>query len=299
MANIDLHIHTNCSDGDYTPLQIVDMAKTNNVSTISICDHDTIEAYSKELIDYAKKENINLIYGVEMSTRYYGVGIHVLGYNFDLKNSKLLECLSKLKNARLDYLMNVSKLLNSIGYIIDVDKLKGLKTVTKAHIANDIISNPINKNLLIKTFSHIPNKGEFIETTMNENCPAYVEKFSISPIEASKIIKEAGGKVVLAHPVAYIHEDNVSVSQIENLLKEMNADGVEANYIYVNRNNEIIDECDFWNSLAKDKNLFTTIGSDFHSIDNIHPNIGFKDISIKFSPPKKKIIINHLKKSSH
>ena len=294
MTYIDLHIHTTCSDGEYTPFQIINLAKENNVSTVSICDHDTIEAYNEELINYAKNQNISIIYGVEISTRFYGAGIHVLGYNFDLKNSKLLNCLNKLKNARVDYLINVSKSLNKLGYIVETDKLRQLKSVTKAHIANNIINNDKNKNLLLKNFSHIPSKGEFIETIMNENCPAFVEKFSITPIEASNIIKEAGGKVILAHPVAYMNEDNISVIQIENLLKEMNADGIEANYIYVNKNNEVINNCSFWNSFAKDKNIITTIGSDFHNKDNIHPNIGLINTELKLSLEQCNVIIENL-----
>lgn len=294
MPNIDLHIHTNYSDGEYPPIQIIDISKANNVSTISICDHDTIDAYTEEVINYANKNNIKLIYGVEISTRYYGIGIHVLGYNFDLTNNKLLDCLKKLKNARLDYLIQVSKLLNDLGYIVEIDKLKELKTVTKAHISKNIISNPKNKNLLLKTFSHIPSKGEFIETIMNENCPAYIEKFSISPIEASKIIKEAGGKVILAHPVAYIYEDNISISQIKSLIREMKSDGIEANYIYINRNNNIIDDCDLWRNIAKETNLFTTIGSDFHTLDAIHPKIGLINTSLKLTQEETDAIINNI-----
>ena len=58
---IDLHIHTNISDGTLTPKEIIDEAKKNNVSTISIADHDTIDAYTDELLKYAKEKNINII----------------------------------------------------------------------------------------------------------------------------------------------------------------------------------------------------------------------------------------------
>lgn len=275
MTTIDLHIHTNCSDGQYTPYEIIDIALNNGVSTLSIADHDTILAYTDNLFNYAKEKNINIIPGVEISTNYLGVGIHVLGYNFDLNNKELIDCLSKLKNARLDYLINVSKLLNKLGYYINLEKLKELNTVTKAHIALDIITNKQNEDLLIKTFNHIPSKGEFIETIMNEGCPAYTKKFTITPIEASKIIKNANGKVILAHPIAYTHEDNISLSQIDTLIEKMNADGIESNYLYVDKDNILFDECDFWNNYAKEKNLITTIGSDFHNIDRHHPEIGF------------------------
>lgn len=291
---IDLHIHSTYSDGVLTPKEIIDVAKENNVTTIAITDHDTIESYTKDNLEYAKKQGITVIPGVEMSTKYKGTGIHVLGYSIDLNNKKLLKCLSLLKNARIDYLMNVSKKLNDLGYIINTEKLKEYPTVTKAHISLDVINNPLNEKLLLKVFNHIPNKGEFIETIMNENCPAYVEKFSITPIQASKIIKEANGKVVLAHPIAYMHEDNLTVEQIDTLVKEMQAEGIEANYIYINKNNEEFNDSLLWNEYAKKNNIFTTIGSDFHNIDNIHPQIGFINKKLELSKKEIDTILDNL-----
>lgn len=274
---IDLHIHTTFSDGVYSPKQIIDMAIKNGVSTISIADHDTIEAYTLDFFDYAIKNGVNLIPAVEMSTKYDGIGIHVLGYNIDLKNKELIQTLNLLKNARKEYLINVSKKLNELGYKLNMDKLKEFPSVTKAHIALDIVGNVENKNILIKEFGHIPSKGEFIEAIMNEGCIAYVEKYSITPKKASEIIKKAGGKVILAHPVAYVHIDNLKVEKIDELVKEMNADGIEANYMYINRNNELINESLFWNKYAIENNLMVTAGSDFHTIDGIHPTIGFSN----------------------
>lgn len=292
---IDLHIHSTYSDGVLTPKEIIDIAKNNNVDTISIADHDTIEAYTQELFDYAKKQQINIIPAVEMSTKHNGFGVHVLGYNFDLNNKELLECLSLLKNARLDYLNNVYKALTNLGYKLDLNKLKELPTVTKAHIALEVVTNKNNNDLLLKTFNHIPSKGEFIETIMNENCPAYVKKFGISPVTAAKIIKQANGKVVLAHPIAYMHEDNVTTNQIDALVKEMKADGIEANYIYIDRNNNVFNDSVYWSNYAKENGLFTTIGSDFHNEDGLHPTIGFTNTSFTINEEETNNILNKLK----
>lgn len=294
-SKIDLHIHSTYSDGVLTPKEIIDIAKNSNVKTIAIADHDTIDAYTDELFEYAKKQEIVIIHAVEISTKYNGFGVHVLGYNFDLNNKELLECLSLLKNARVNYLLDVTKALNSLGYYLNLEQLKQLSTVTKAHIALDVVNNPNNKDLLLKTFNHIPSKGEFIETIMNENCPAYVKKFGISPIQASKIIKQANGKVVLAHPIAYMHEDNVTTDQIDTLAKEMNADGIEANYIYIDRNNNVFNDSTYWSNYAKENNLFTTIGSDFHNKDNLHPTIGFTNFSFTITEEEINNTLNKLK----
>lgn len=289
--NIDLHIHTSKSDGILTPKEVIDEAKKNNVNVISICDHDTIDAYTLDLLEYAKKNNIKLIYGVEISTKYKGYGYHVLGYNIDIFNKDLKEELSKIRLARHNYLYEVSKKLNELGYIVNTNELDKIDSVTKAHIANDIINNENNKDLLIKKFNKIPNKGEFIETLLNENCPCYVEKLSITPYVASCMIKKYGGKVILAHPVAYYYEDKKTIEDITNLLKEMNADGIEGNYIYIDKNNIKHNDIDIWNNLANELNIISTIGSDFHNFDNIHPVIGLINEDIKID---KNDIINKL-----
>lgn len=289
--NIDLHIHTSKSDGILTPKEVIDEAKKNNVDVISICDHDTIDAYTDSLLEYAKKNDIKLIYGVEISTKYKGYGYHVLGYNIDIFNKNLKEELSKIRLARHNYLHEVSEKLNELGYIVNTNELDKIDSVTKAHIANDIINNKKNKKLLIKNFNKVPNKGEFIETLLNENCPCYVEKLSITPYDASCMIKKYGGKVILAHPVAYYYEDEKTIEDITNLLKEMHADGIEGNYIYIDKNNIKHNDITKWNNLANKLNIISTIGSDFHNFDGIHPVIGLINEDIKID---KNDIINKL-----
>ncbi len=292
---IDLHIHTTVSDGFFTPKQIVDIAQKNGVSTIAISDHDTIDAYTNELLEYAKSKNIELIPAVEISTKTEKVGIHVLGYNYDLNNNEFKEFLYKTRNSRHIYLHDVSKKLEDLGYIINTAELDKIDSVTKAHIALDIVKNELNKDILMKNFGHIPEKGEFIEAIMNENCPAYVEKKTCSPREAAEMLRKAHGKVVLAHPVAYIHQDNLSEKDIVKIVNDMKPDGIEANYLFVETNKNIIDESKKWNEFAQKYNLFVTVGSDFHNKDRYHPEIGFFNMNYRLTDKTIDEILNNIR----
>ena len=294
MKQIDLHMHTNKSDGELTPKQIIDEAVKANLQAISITDHDTIDAYTDETIKYAKEKGIKLIVGVEISTKSDRCGIHVLGYNFDLNNEEFKQKLDRIRNARHDYLKAVAKKLEKLNYKINVEELDKIKSVTKAHISIDIIENEENKEELLKQFGHIPNKGEFIETIMNENCPAYVQKVTVTPETAAEMIRKAGGKVVLAHPVAYANEDNMTVEEVQQLINKMKPDGLEVYYIYTNRNNEYINEIDKWIKLAKDNNLFSTIGSDFHIKDGHHSEFGMCNVGVKLEEETIKEILSNL-----
>ena len=291
---IDLHIHTNVSDGELSPKEVIDMAEKNEVKVIAIADHDTIDAYSNELFDYAEEKNIFLIPAVEISTKSKKSGIHVLGYNFDLNDQNFKEELNKIRNARHAYLYAVASKLEKLGYIINTEELDKIEAVTKAHIALDVISNEKNKNLLKESFGYIPGKGEFIETIMNEGCPAYAKKVSISPKKAAELIKSAGGKVVLAHPVAYKYEDGLTDEDILELVNDMQIEAIEANYYYVDRNNNKIDDCDHWRLFAKEHNLICSVGSDFHNDDGLRPVIGFTNWNMKFSKEDVHTILDYL-----
>lgn len=88
MERIDLHIHSNKSDGKLSPKEIILEAAKNGVSTISITDHDTVDAYDRKLLDYASKHNVKIIPGIEISTKINKCGIHVLGYSIDYNNKE-------------------------------------------------------------------------------------------------------------------------------------------------------------------------------------------------------------------
>lgn len=291
---IDLHIHTNKSDGALSPKEVVEEAIKNRVSAIAIADHDTIDAYSDELFDYAEANNIILVPAVEISTKTKKCGIHVLGYNFDLNDQNFREKLEKLRNARHDYLYGVSEKLEELGYKVNVDELDKIEAVTKAHISLDVISNKENEEILMKNFGHIPNKGEFIETVMNEGCPAYVKKVTITPSEAADLIRSAGGKAVLAHPVAYSYEDGLTEDDILELVKDMKVEAIEGNYLYVDRDDMMHDDTDKWNTFAKNNNLISTIGSDFHNKDGLRPEIGFRNTDFTISREEISSILSYL-----
>lgn len=292
IKRIDLHIHTNKSDGELSPKEVIDEAVRNEVSIIAIADHDTVEAYNDSLFEYAKANNVKLIRAVEISTKIGKAGIHVLGYNIDLNNEELNKKLYALRNARHIYLHDVAEKLEQLEYKVNVEELDKVDAVTKAHIALDVVSNLENKEILMRNFGHIPEKGEFIETVMNEGCPAYTKKETITPKEAAELIRMAGGKAVLAHPVAYKYEDNLTDDEIFDIIKDMKADGIETNYIYINRKNETINEIEKWNKFAEKCNLPVTLGSDFHNKDGIRPEIGLINENVDFSEEYLRKIIN-------
>lgn len=128
------------------------------------------------------------------------------------------------------------------------------------------------------------------------NCPAYVKKETVTPKQAAEIIRKAGGKVVLAHPIAYKYEDNLSQKETLEIINDIKADGIEAIYIYIDKNNKIINEINEWKDFAKRNNLLITIGSDFHIKDGKHAEIGLENVNVKLNQEEINDIIRNLKK---
>lgn len=293
---IDLHIHSTFSDGKLTPIEILNKANKIGLKTVAISDHDSIMAYSPTLFNYAKKMGIRLIPAIEISTSYKSVSVHVLGYNIDYKNNELREALEKLQNARRDYAVEVCKKLGEFNFQSDINKLTEFGSITKSIIAEQIIDNPKNKENLINYFHHIPSISEFIETLMNYGCPAFIKKFSISPSMACQLIHNAGGKVILAHPVAYIYEGKLTVEEIIELVHSMNADGIESYYLYYDKDNRLHNDIGFWSNIATSNNWLQTLGSDYHKSDKYNIEMGMTNAKLLIDKKVQDDIINGLDK---
>lgn len=294
MTKFDLHIHSTKSDGRLSPKEIIDEAAKNGVEVIAITDHDTVSAHTKQLHEYAREKGVKLLTGIEISSENARGGFHILGYNIDTENEALKAGVKKLKENRQAILEESSKKLAEFGFKVETEKLKNLESIAKGSIAENLLDNPDNKQALLERFGHMPTKGEFIQTFMNRGCPAYVQKEHITPAQAAEMIRKAGGKVVLAHPVVYIYEKGFSEEDVINVIKEINPDGVEANYVLYDKSNVRHYEYDRWSGVAKKFNAFLTIGSDFHRDDGIRPLIGFVNENIVLSEDDEKILKERL-----
>ena len=116
---IDLHIHTNLSDGAFSPKEIIELARNNNLSVIAIADHDSTMAYTTETFDFAEKNNITLIPAVEMSTRYAGVGIHVLGYNINLNNN-FISKFTEFKKQSISFMLIIGRQFINFAFVTKI-----------------------------------------------------------------------------------------------------------------------------------------------------------------------------------
>jgi len=269
IQKIDLHTHTNCSDGLLTPKELLKKAKDYGIIALSITDHDILQAYEdKSIFDFAISLGIELVSGVEFSTIDINNNkYHILGLMIDISNQSLISVVEQSQNSRLLYAKKVSELLRSDGWFIEIEGLLNSKeSITKAHISRLIIENPKNEKKILEYFKNMPNEGMLIEFLLIKGKKYYIpSEKSLTPKEAIDVIHDAGGVAILAHPTFNIIQGE-DLKVLCERFKSLNIDGFEAINIQFDKSNDDkrVDFVKNFSEYAEANNLLITGGSDFH-----------------------------------
>lgn len=254
VQNFDFHIHTKYSDGEYDVETIINKLNENNITNFAITDHDNVES-----VDYLRERNLNNISGVEMSSRYNNLNMHILGYYIDgdldeLK--KLCNRVSELRKARL--YEHVSKLEKE--YNLQFDELD-LMNLTKKY---STLGRPHIGKLLIK-YGYVSSMEEaFKKYLFNVHSSIFYRMDAKLVIDA---IHKAGGIAILAHPKKIEDKYNIDIEDFLPGLVEIGIDGIEIyNSLHYNEDSKRYKE------IATKYNLLISGGSDYHG-PNIKPNV--------------------------
>ncbi|MDN5354257.1 MAG: 3,5-nucleoside bisphosphate phosphatase [Candidatus Cloacimonadota bacterium] len=245
MGKIDLHIHTNCSDGVFSVKEVLEMAGNNSYTPISITDHDTIEAYDTAF-PIAQAMGIELIPGVEISSEYKTRDVHILAYNFDLENKTFRKLLHKIYKGRFVRAKKIIKKLANSGFNVN------LKEIKKVAGDSNLIGRPHIARVLMEK-GYFKHPQIIFDKYLGEEGKAFVPKLTFTTEKVIKKIQEAGGVAVLAHP--HLLKDDKMVKEII----EMGIDGLEVFYYKCTEQ-----EKERYNNLALQHGLIRTGGSDFH-----------------------------------
>ena len=250
----DLHCHSIYSDGSLTPTALLELAKKNDLSGLSITDHDTLNAYTEEVYNVARTLNIELFTGVEFSARFEDISIHILGYGVDLTPEILSFCDDHLKSryARNCEMLNKLKALSFIIFEKELYGPENKSVIGRPHIANLMV-----KKGYVKTFQEAFNRY------LGEDKCCYVPGKSYSIEETLLEIKKAGGKAFLAHPHLIRSQKKIKA------LLELDFDGIECFYSKLRPQ----DEKPFI-QIAKSKGFLISGGSDFHGEIKPHIELG-------------------------
>ena len=249
-SKVDLHIHTSASDGRFSPEEIVHKSARLGLSTIAICDHDTVDGIAPALEAARAFPQLKVIPGVEVSTLAPGSEVHVLGYFIDFTDPELGATLSSLRNSRWERAKAMIAKLKDLDIHIDwqrVQELAGSGSVGRPHIAQAMLEK-----------GYITSFKEAFNKYIGLGGPAYVERHKITPAEAVALIIKANGLPVLAHPL--------TINDPERMIAELKVAGLVG--MEVDYDGYAESERNRLARLASKYNLIATGGSDYHGLDD-------------------------------
>ena len=218
MDLIDLHVHSNASDGSFTPSQVADLAIDAGLKAIALTDHDTIDGIA-EIIDYTKDRQLEVVPGIELSCYYQNREVHILGFYVDYKNPELDRELKVLKEAREGRNIKMVELMQKDGLNVTMEKLlhgNPDSVITRAHFARVLVEEGICKD-----------KDTAFRKYIGIGCKYYLPKPQVTCETAMNILTKYSKASFLAHPLLY----HLGYSQIEELLvylKSLGLKGLEA-----------------------------------------------------------------------
>jgi len=261
MEKVDLHFHSYYSDGIYSPKDLVKKLKENNFGFVSLTDHNTIDGV-EEFLEKSKKARLKSISGVEIYTHYQNKSLHLLGYGFDLRNKELNRVLKELQIQRITRVKKAIKILQDEGWEISEKEVFNTESsyLGLSHLANPLLKHPENLERVKKDFDWFEGKIipiiEVIAKYFIRDNKSICLETEISIEQAIKLIKNAGGRPILAHPGQQLFwkDDNLILE-----LQKIGLDGIEAISAH-----HSWQEIEHWQKVAKELGLIITTGSDFH-----------------------------------
>ncbi|MBW2179076.1 MAG: PHP domain-containing protein [Deltaproteobacteria bacterium] len=263
---MDLHIHSNASDGTFSPEQILDQALDSNLAAIAITDHDTING-SKEALRIGPPPEVEFLTGVEISANPpvsfpCSGSFHILGYAIDLEHPALNQMLEELQQARKNRNPRIIQTLNELGFPMTMDEVEsemGDGQMGRPHIAKVMIKKGYAKSI-----------NEVFDKYLGKDKPAYVDKYRMESDQAIELISNAGGIPVLAHPGLI---EPTTDLPFENLIKTLTSTGLKGIEVYYPEHSpESVAE---YSALADRHGLLMTGGTDFHGALKPDLKMGF------------------------
>lgn len=253
----DLHTHTTASDGQYTPAELVRLAKDHGLSTLAVTDHDTI-AGANEAQRTGDALGLQVIRGVELSAREHR-NFHILGYGFRDGDTELAWLCEKLRAGRDDRKYKIIDFLQEKGVSIDLSEVEELA-------GGEVIARPHFAQVLVRHGYVATNREAFDRYLDTEEFRQRVKRFKADAKTCAEAIKSAGGKVSLAHP----YQMGLPDEELETLVRQLKDLGLDAIECFYPRYSS--EQQEFYFYLVEKYRLHQTGGSDFHG-ERVKPDI--------------------------
>ncbi len=250
MRAVDLHAHSNKSDGSMSPAELTSYAARKGLRAYALTDHDTVDGLYEAQKEAEKYPDLEVVPGIELSTEYRGRDIHIVGLYIQYNRPDFLDHLTRFRNSRITRNEKMCRSLADAGIDITFEKLQAEyegSVITRAHYARYLLAHGYVKSL-----------PEAFDRYVGDHTKYFVPREKVTPVQAVELILKAGGIPILAHPVLY-HMSNAALEELVSELKDAGMIGMECIYSTYSAS----EERDM-KRLADKYELAYSGGSDFH-----------------------------------
>lgn len=258
---IDLHTHSNRSDGTESPSELVRRAQAEEIDVLGLTDHDTTAGW-EEACDVAARTGVTVVRGIEVSCTFEGYGVHLLAYLPDPTYPPLAEELHRVLDGRNSRLPATLQRLRDLGIDIDVSDVRRVAGETAAmgrpHVADALV-----------TLGVVADRDEAFNTYLGPQGPAYVHRYAADLETMIGIVRASGGVSVVAHPWASRHDHSALDAAGLERLKRTGLAGVE-----VDHQDHDPDTRKALRTVAEDLDLVITGASDHHGLGKLDHDLG-------------------------
>jgi predicted metal-dependent phosphoesterase TrpH len=254
MKFADLHLHTQFSDGTFTPEELVLRAQKAGIACIALTDHDTVEGCARAAAACANVK-MEFISGAELTAEHEDTEVHILGYFLDTKNQVLLGRIAKFQIVRQHRINEMCDALNKLGIPLKAESVFALancKSPGRPHVARALVKEKL-----------IGNLDEAFEKYLKKGRPAWVPKTKMSALEGVELIHQAGGLAVMAHP---------GLNRTDEIIPDLVDAGLDGIECFHTKHSTVMAER--YLEIAEKYGLLVTGGSDCHGFSKNKPLIG-------------------------
>ncbi|RRD47418.1 PHP domain-containing protein [Tessaracoccus sp. OH4464_COT-324] len=258
---IDLHTHSNVSDGTDTPTTLVHAAISAGLDVIALTDHDTFAGVA-EAQEAGRRSGLKVLNGLEMSTKFGGESVHLLGYGCDPRNADLKAELARIRAGRTERLPRMIEQLQDNGIDITVDEVYehagDASAVGRPHVADILVKKGV-----------VATRAEAFKSWIGVNQPGYAERYACPLEEAIDLIHSARGVAIIAHPWSRESRAVLTAPVLERLVLEHQLDGIE-----VDHQDHDMDTRELLFEMGARLGLIRTGSSDYHGKGKVNHELG-------------------------
>lgn len=280
MAKVDLHVHSNCSDGSDNVLELAKNISKNGIEIFALTDHDTVEGCVE--MQRVIPNTVKFIQGVELTCKADYIKCHILGFGCDVKNKNLLDLIEKGKKLRrIKMETRVKYLKDKWGIELTKEEYGWLcsrKSVVKTHFANILVKRGLAEDNVSAMKKYL------------DDCKTPNTRFDIK--EAIEALLSSGAIPVWAHPLGGEGENHLTKEEFLPRLELMKTFGIKGLECYYSRYNE--EEISLLKNLAVENGLFISGGSDYHGTNKKNITLAKLNINNEYVDSKELTILKEI-----